>query len=587
MRGTSSSITQTASTGDIGIAGGSITGASAGTFPTQMSSAGGVAPMRDSDANEVSQEMYDAMAKKSSSKKASPPARRDMPKITVVRSPKGHRVKLVGADLVGLAPLFVGWADRLEKDLRVVITQGEAPYQFYGRPMVAQRLGANGVALFLIGRNGRDDSKLVSPNDTPLKWRVGLDEIAAERAPAKLDSPEFPAFTNIVDDKKVFIGRVESKFIYTMLYIPTRVEEVKDIALPADLTMKQATQRVVDTQAIEPFVNHVLTQYERIMAEFGAEIRGELTPLSFKEFCGDSKRKRERTLKEQIDGHNREIRDFEQKLMKKARELRDAQKDLALTRSGAFDAELEAEADRLNRLVDTGLYIQFKVRHGFLVGMTTPIVIDYNGKPYELGQFVVSIKKDGQIKIEHPTKGHPYHPHISSGGSLCLGSFRNDIPKLVGLERYAIVFQVLYEFLGSYNDKDKYNKIEVCTGEQEAPAMAEPGIAVPAGANPMPDGMADPRQVDPRDFEPAEVPAYRSRGISDNERMNANIRNEVNADLRAIERETSDQIARSMAIPPEMLISSRLRTGAEMRMLAEANEVAAPTQPVRPEEGPF
>jgi len=574
MRGTSSSITQTASTGDIGIAGGS--SASAGTFPTQMSSgSGGVS----SDAHEIGRDEYEQMAKKLSSKKASPPARRDMPKITVVRSPKGRRVKLVGADLVGLAPLFVGWADRLEKDLRVVVTQGEAPYQFYGRPMVAQRLGANGVALFLTGRNGRDDSKLVSPNDTPLKWRVGLDEIAAERAPAKLDSPEFPAFTNIVDDKKVFIGRVESKFIYTMLYVPTRVEEVKDIALPADLTMKQATQRVVDTQAIEPFINHVLTRYEQIMAEFGAEIRGELTPLSFKEFCGDSKRKRERTLKEQIEGHNREIRDFEQKLMKKARELRDAQKDLTLTQSGAFDSELEAEADRLNRLVDTGLYTQFKVRHGFLVGMTTPIVIDYNGKPHDLGQFVVSIKKDGQIKIEHPTKGHPYHPHISSGGSLCLGSFRNDIPKLVGLERYAIVFQVLYEFLGSYNDKDKYNKIEVCTGEQEAPAMAEPGIAVPAGANPMPEGMADPRQVDPRDFEPAEVPAYRSRGISDNERMNANIRNEVNADLRAIEQETSDQIARSMAVPPEMLISSRPRTASEMRLLGQTNDESAPTQP--------
>lgn len=571
MRGTSSSITQTASSGDIGMSGGSVAGASAGTFPTRMSSgsAAGSAGVSSRDSNnEVSQDEYEAMSKKASSKKASPPARREMPKITVVRSPNGRRVKLVGADLVGLAPLFVGWADRLEKDLRVVVTQGEAPYQFYGRPMVAQRLGANGVALFLTGRPGGDQTRLPSPNETPLKWRVGLDEIVADRAPAKLDSPEFPAFTNIVDDKKVFIGRVESKFIYTMLYVPTRMEEVKAISLPADLTMKPEKQRVIDTQAIEPFVNHVLTQYERIMAEFGAEIRGELTPLSFKEFCGDSKRKRERTIKEQIEAHSREIRDHEQKLMKKARELRDSQKELVLTQSGAFDAELEAEADRLTRLVDTGLYTQFKVRHGFLVGMTTPIIIDYNGKPYDLGQFVVSIKKDGQIKIEHPTKGHPYHPHISTGGSLCLGSFRNDIPKLVGLERYAIVFQVLYEFLGSYNDKDKYNKIEVCTGEQEAPAMNEPGVPAPGQDNPMPEGMADPRQVDPRDFEPAEPQAYRSQGISRNEAFDR------------IRRENDNAIMNAMAIPPEMMINSRPRTANELRMLgAQATEESAPTEP--------
>ncbi len=477
MRGTTSSITETFTTTGPTYSS-QIAGTSAGTAPYPTGSGA------------VSYDEYSAMsAKKASSMKSSEKARpRRKVAIRVFNSPKGQRVKLVGANLVELAPIFVRWADRLGKDLRVVNTDGEAAYQFYKRPMVAQRLSVNGLCLFLTGSMNSEIK------DDGTKWRVGLDELLSLKAPPKLDSPEFPSFGNIADDRKSFIGRVEGKFIYTMLYVPQRRVEKPDATLPGGIEMKDVHTYEFNPTALEPFLEHVLSRYERIMKKYGAEIMGELTENSLREFCSDSQRKKERTLTAEIDEKTKAMRDKERDVLDLARKIREAQKDLTLLKSGALDSELGAESDRMQKLVNDGLFDKFKVRHGRLVGLTTPIVIEYAGKNYELGQFTVGIKRDGTLAIEHPTKQHPYHPHISSGGSICLGAIRNDIPKLIGMERYAMVFQVIYEFLGSYNDKDKYNKIEVCTGDEQAPANVEAGQPTVA-----------PGQAAPRDFdEPAE-----------------------------------------------------------------------------------
>lgn len=450
--------------------------------------------------------------------KASPmkdsPKKKRMTVIRVIRSPKGHRVKLVGDNLVELAPIFIRWADRIDRDIRVVNTDGEAPYQFYGRPMVTGHVGRQAICLFVTGsvnREIREDGN---------KWRVGLDELLALKAPESLDTPDTPAYANIHDDKKVFIGRADGKLIYTMLYVPLKQLPTKVTALPADLTMKHEPEYAPDPMALEPFVNHVLASYERMMKTHAAELRGELTETSLREFCSDSQRKRQRTLTETIDRATREMRQIEEKMTAKAREIREAQKDLILVKSGALDGELSAQFKKLNKLVEIGLYDQFKIRHGFLVGMTTPIKIEHEGKVYEMGKFMVSLDRaEGKLSIEHETKGHPFHPHIKHE-SICLGSIRNDIPKLVGMERYAMVFQVIYEFLSSYNAADKYNKIEVCTGVEAAPDM-EPNQAVPVA--------------------PQAGPA-RSR------------------DFDQMARLTQNQIANAVAVPPSALGSS-IRSG--------------------------
>jgi len=455
------------------------------SYPTQMA---GSVPSTGGMVSEVSAAQYAAMSKKSSMKSSAAVVEKRKLQVRVLNSPKGQRVKLVGANLVELAPMFITWADRLGKDLRVVLTDGDAAYQFYGRPMVAQRLGANGLCLFLTGSFGD------APQGVP-SWRVGLDELEARKAPSGLDSPEFPAYANIQDEKKTFLARVDGKFIYTMLYVPQRRTNTED---KTTVNGEEKALAVLEPNplALEPFLTYIFTKYEKMIEDYGDEIRGELTEVSLREFCSDSQRKRERTLLAEVDEQTKKMREQERQVMDLARKIRDAQKDLTLLRSGALNAELGVQSTMMNKLVTDGLFEKFKVRHGRLVGMTTPIVIEHEGKKFDLGQFVVSIKRDGTLAIEHPTKQPPYHPHIHTTGTICLGAIRNDIPKLIGMERYAMVFQVIYEFLGSYNEKDKYNKIEVCTGAERAQNLDQAGEIA---------GIAAPNQADPREVAPMDM----------------------------------------------------------------------------------
>lgn len=496
----------------------------------------------------------EAMVKKSSMKSSAAVEERRRLRVRVFNSPKGQRVKLVGENLVELAPIFITWADRLGKDLRVVLTDGDAAYQFYGRPMVAQRLGANGLCLFLTGRFDSITHSIPA-------WRVGLDEMDARKAPAGLDSPDFPAYANIHDEKKTFLARVDGKFIYTMLYMPQRKVPSTTSAVKSingeEAAIPQPEKLAPNPAALEPFLTYIFTKYEKMIEDYGDEIRGELTEVSLREFCSDSQRKRERTLLAEVDEQTKKIRDKEREVMDLARKIRDAQKDLVLLRSGALNAELGVQATMMNKLVTDGLFEKFKVRHGRLVGMTTPIKIEHEGKVFDLGQFVVSIKRDGTLAIEHPVKSHPYHPHISSGGSICLGAIRNDIPKLIGMERYAMVFQVIYEFLGSYNEKDKYNKIEVCTGQERAPRMDDPSVPGQATAEPMNERPMDmPTQ-------PREVQERMNPG------MMAPTEGWRNSEFDRERRDTERGIQRAMGVPAGGLVpdNGRIRPDGTIRTL--------------------
>jgi len=463
----------------------SITGAHTSASPTI-----GIDPGVASDMAVAYKKVAEWKAEKS-------PVRRKerMKHVRVIRSPNGHRVKLVGANLVELAPIFIRWADRLDRDIRVVSTGGEAAYEFYGRPMVTGLVGANGLCLFLTG------SMTNEIREDGVKWRVGLDEVLALKAPPALDTAETPAYANVYDEKKVFIGRADGKLIYTMLYIPQREAPAPKPDPSVIEVKKNSGEYVPAPDLIVPFVEHVLSRYEQMVKTHGAELRGELTEVALREFCSDSQRKRERTIMSTIESTTVELRDLERKVTAKAKAIREAQKELVLLRSGALDDELRSQAGRIKRLVDQGLYSQFKIRHGFLVGMTSPIQIVHEGRTFDLGRFMVSVDRSGQVTIEHETKDHPFHPHIKDG-SICFGTIREDIPKLVGMERYAMAFQVLYEFLSSYNPNDKYNKIEVCTGDevQVRPENVTAGLAQAAPCEGGWVGQNGVPTVSPEDF---------------------------------------------------------------------------------------
>lgn len=503
---------------------------------------------------------HDSLAKysKESVKKASNPVpgkKKRMEHVRVVNSPKGHRVKLVGANLGELAPIFVKWADRLDKDLRVVNTQGEAAYQFYGKPMVAGRIGANALCLFLTGSM---NSEIIN-NGT--KWRVGMDELLALKAPPKLDSAEFPSFANIQDEKKVFIGRVDGKMIYTMLYVPM-AEMLKNLNGNMKATEPQTPneappkpeQYVDNPRALEPFIDHVMAKYERIARDNAAELRGDLTERSFREYCGDSQRKRERSLQDVLDRTNREIKEIEERMLKKARELRDAQKEMALCKSGALDKELGDQARKMNKLVEDGLFVKFKVRHGFLVGLTEEITIEHDKKQHALGRFMISIDKDGKVKMESENRPHPAHPHLRTDGGFCLGNIGQDVPKLIGMERYAMAFTILHEFLSSYNPHDRVTALEICSGaraetkmvDEAAPEAAPQGM-VPPGGRPIPS--------------PGMMPSPPLGGD-----ISRPIARSQEAAIADINRAVNEDMARAIGIPRDAMEASKQATRGGMQI---------------------
>jgi hypothetical protein len=405
-------------------------------------------------------------------------------RVSVCRSPKGRRVKLVGDGLDGLRPLFSAWADRLGKDLRVVLTGGMAPYEFYERPLVDMRVGPNTLVLFLSGDPKALEKSSVNPNEGA--WRVGLDELQSRKAPEKLCSPEFPAYANIYDDRKTFIGRIEGKYVYTMLYIPEAEKALPDEKLPSGMVMRDRHQVASAPERIAPLIEHVLSQYQRIVGGYAREIRGEVTDSLFREFCGDSMRKRQKSLQDKIDSAMSEIRSLEKSLIEKSRAVRESQKEITLLGSGALDAELSKEVRMLLKLVDDGLYEKFKIRHGRIIGMSAPVTIEHEGKKYALGKFLVCIRQNGAIELRHETKTGASHPHLSTGSEHpCLGNMGSDIPKLIGMERYAMVFQIMHEWLHCYNVDSRHNKIEDCVrtpavlqaftpGEQATPVA--PGV---------------------------------------------------------------------------------------------------------------
>jgi len=444
-------------------------------------------------------------------------ARRRMARAAVVvRSGGGHRVKLVGDHLADLAPLFARWADRLGTDLRVVATGGEAPWSFYRLPLTDQMIKPGSVCLFLCGSSGRsgsyeekesypddvDSTQPVSPPTQEIegwkRWRAGVEELESRPAPSELDGPEFPAFANIADDKKVFIGRVDGGFVYTMLYVPTKLESGPAQELPAGLVMIPAPARVADpVPPLEHFLDYVLERYEAILAEYPAEVAGEMTERSFREYCGDSKRKRERALRKEMDSANAEIRSLSERMTRLSRRLRDAQKDMAAVMSGAIDGELTAEMRKLERLVADGLYVGFKIRHGSILGLSSDVVIEHEGASHALGRFVVSVNKFGMVSMQSLSRPFPAHPHLrQEPSSFCLGATGGDIAKTIGAERYAAAFTLLRDYLGSYNPHDRVTALDICSGARIAPEEVSddirPGnrydgaqeVAIPSGATP-------------------------------------------------------------------------------------------------------
>jgi len=178
--------------------------------------------------------------------------------------------------------------------------------------------------------------------------------------------------------------------------------------------------------------------------------------------------------------HKVQVKNLKEKLKKIEKETADASKQLMLfvraesdTREqlNALEEGFEKHKNRYQeefkalKALENYEHIDITEIHGkaALIGYTDEIQIEHEGDIYKIGKFRVTVQ-DAQILIENITnkRNGCDHPHVRDGRP-CLGDLGSTLPKLMGKHEYALVFNVVYKYLTSYNKQSPYQKIEAWT----------------------------------------------------------------------------------------------------------------------------
>lgn len=96
--------------------------------------------------------------------------------------------------------------------------------------------------------------------------------------------------------------------------------------------------------------------------------------------------------------------------------------------------------------------------------LTRPITITHAGHVYAIGEFKISIGFTGEpvvMKNMTGTKDDYHHPHVSPSGRPSLANMASMIPELIAQGSIAEVVELLLEFLGHYNERNPYCRIEI------------------------------------------------------------------------------------------------------------------------------
>lgn len=109
------------------------------------------------------------------------------------------------------------------------------------------------------------------------------------------------------------------------------------------------------------------------------------------------------------------------------------------------------------------IYQSFRVEDTSVVGVTHPIDIEYDGYTYHFDQYEVELDmKQGKVFISGGTNINGYvHPHVSDEKSnVCYGNISHLVQRLAGELDLFSLFQLLHQFLNSYNASDPFQRIE-------------------------------------------------------------------------------------------------------------------------------
>lgn len=184
---------------------------------------------------------------------------------------------------------------------------------------------------------------------------------------------------------------------------------------------------------------------KKTMEQFSVAIKSEIT----------NKENENKGFKNNIDEYEKYIIDHIKKMAINDTEIESVKKMLANVK-GYVQKQI-TEIKRLDFVKSVDLSAEgLKVNIG-------DIFIRHRGDNVYIGDFSIIIKPK-RIRIENndPLKrdGTFYaHPHISSDGTVCYGSRKNDIIKLLAQNEFKKLVHILHLYLKSYNEGDSYNNI--------------------------------------------------------------------------------------------------------------------------------
>jgi len=164
------------------------------------------------------------------------------------------------------------------------------------------------------------------------------------------------------------------------------------------------------------------------------------------------------------------LRENEYELRGLERQVRDLSRSIAVSRNMLRFYErsekwLKMKALRmfseLTRLTPQ-MYESFRLEGSLCIGVTKPITIRYEDEDYHFAPYTVSVSlMDCTISITgsvNDREGH-IHPHIS-GESICWGSVGSLVNDLLAKVELPGLFMTIHQYLSSYNDGDRYLRIE-------------------------------------------------------------------------------------------------------------------------------
>jgi hypothetical protein len=118
-------------------------------------------------------------------------------------------------------------------------------------------------------------------------------------------------------------------------------------------------------------------------------------------------------------------------------------------------------------------YASFRIEDESVVGVTHQIDIEYDGYTYHFDSYEVEVNlRQGKVLIGGGTNVNGYvHPHVTDERSnVCWGNIGHLVSRLAGELDLFGLFQLVHQFLSSYNASDPYQKIEKWDPDYEEPS---------------------------------------------------------------------------------------------------------------------